>query len=205
MLVASLALSALFTTPAKAQSTEIQQLILNVTKWNQLKDILENMRKGYDVLTSGYRTVKDLSEGNFNLHKLFLDGLMQVSPTVARYRKIADIIANQKRIISGYKAAYNGFAVSGVFSEQDLIYISKVYDNLLTRSARNLDELLLVITAGQLRMNDAERIAAIDRIDADVKEKLDYLYYFNKRTFLVQQQQQKALNEISTLQQLHLQ
>lgn len=203
LLLATTVLTAAFASRAKAQSQELQQLILNVTKWTELKDILDNMRKGYDVLTTGYNTVKDLSEGNFNLHKLFLDGLLQVSPTVAKYHKIVDIITNQKTIITEYKSAYSSFVASGVFSANDLNHISQVYSNLLDKSAKNIEELTMVITAGQLRMNDAERIAAIDRIDKDVKEKLDFMYFFNNKTTLLQQQQQKALKDLQTLQQLN--
>ena len=63
-----------------AQSTEIQQLLLNVEKLAQLKKILGNMKKGYEIISTGYNTIKDISKGNFNLHEAFLDALMQVSP-----------------------------------------------------------------------------------------------------------------------------
>ena len=56
-----------------AQSTEIQQLLLNVEKLAQLKKILSNMKKGYEIVSNGYNTIKDISKGNFNLHEAFLD------------------------------------------------------------------------------------------------------------------------------------
>src|SRR5262245_3910683 len=67
---------------AGAQSAEIQQLILNIEKLSQFKKILSDMKKGYELLSGGYKSVKDMTEGNFSLHKTFLDALMQVSPTV---------------------------------------------------------------------------------------------------------------------------
>lgn len=77
---------------ASAQTDEIAQLLLNVEKLAQFKQILSDMKKGYQILEGGYNTIKDISEGNFSLHKAFLDGLMQVSPTVRNYKRIADII-----------------------------------------------------------------------------------------------------------------
>ena len=56
-----------------AQSTEIQQLLLNVEKLAQLKKILSNMKKGYEIVSNGYNTIKDISKGNFNLHDAFLE------------------------------------------------------------------------------------------------------------------------------------
>lgn len=47
-----------------AQSAEIQQLILNIEKLSQFKKILSDMKKGYELLSGGYKTVKDMSEGN---------------------------------------------------------------------------------------------------------------------------------------------
>jgi len=117
---------------AKAQSFEIQQLLLNWEKLTQFKKILQNMYDGYKVLHAGYTTVKDISEGNFNLHKTFLDGLMQVSPGVKKYKRIADIINYQVQIVKEYKAAYNRFKSNQQFSVQEIDYLGrfiKIYLN----------------------------------------------------------------------------
>ena len=44
----------------------------------------------------------------------------------------------------------------------------------LIKSLDNLNELLMIITAGSLRMTDDERIAAIDRIYLDINDKLNF-------------------------------
>jgi hypothetical protein len=82
-----------------AQSTETQQLLLNVEKLAQLKKILSNMKKGYEIVSSGYNTIKDIFKGNFNLHDAFLNALLQVSPTVRKYKRVADIIPCQSEIV----------------------------------------------------------------------------------------------------------
>jgi len=46
---------------ARAQTYEIQQLLLDCEKLTQLKDIYSNMVKGYDILSEGYQAVKDIS------------------------------------------------------------------------------------------------------------------------------------------------
>ena len=67
------------------------------------------MKKGYQLISTGYSTVKNLSQGNFNLHKTFLDGLMKVSPAVRKYKKVADIINAQILIVKEYKHAFSRF------------------------------------------------------------------------------------------------
>ncbi|MGF2412069.1 TerB family tellurite resistance protein [Ferruginibacter sp.] len=162
-----------------AQSTEIQQLLLNVEKLAQLKKILSNMKKGYEVVSNGYNTIKDISKGNFKLHEAFLDSLMQVSPTVRKYKKIGEIIIFQTQLVKEYKSAFRRFDASNLFNTNEIKYMDNVYTNLFNKSLQNLEELTMVITAGKLRMSDDERINAIDRIYNDIADKLVFLRTFN--------------------------
>lgn len=188
--------------PAKAQAFEIQQLILNIQKLNQLKSILQEMYKGYQIISTGYNTIKNISEGNFSLHQVFLDGLLEVSPTVRKYKKVAGIITLQLEIVQQYKSALSRFRTDQMFSPKELEYIENVYTGLIDRSLKNLDELLMVITANQLRMNDAERLNAIDRIYDEMKDKQDFLRHFNQKTTLLGAQRKKEITEYQTLEQL---
>ena len=92
-----------------AQYQEMQQLLLNIEKLAQFKQILSDMKKGYVILTGGYNTVKDITQGNFQLHKTFLDALMQVSPTVKKYKRVGDIINYQILLVKESKFAFNRF------------------------------------------------------------------------------------------------
>lgn len=163
-----------------AQSNEIQQLLLNVEKLAQLKKILSNMKKGYEIVSNGYNAIKDISKGNFNLHETFLDGLMQVSPTVRKYKKIGEIIIFQTQLVKEYKSAFRRFDASNLFNANEIKYMGNVYTNLFNKSLQNLDELTMVIIAGKLRMSDDERLNAIDRIYIDMRDKLVFLRTFNK-------------------------
>lgn len=189
--------------PAKAQVQELEQLALDIEKLAQLKSILTNMYKGYQILTKGYNTVKDLAEGNFNLHKVFLDGLWEVSPNVKKYKRIAEIINGQKVLVKEYKTAFNYFKSINAFDDSDIDYLSQVYSSLFNRSLKNIDELLMVITSNQLRMNDAERLKIIDRIYDDMEDKLSFLHDFNSRIAIIAQQKKSGLNEMKVLEKLH--
>ena len=59
--------------------------------------------------------MSDIAKGNFNLHEIFLDGLLTVSPAVKNYSRVAEIIAYQTQIVKEYKSAYNRFTTSGKF------------------------------------------------------------------------------------------
>jgi DNA repair ATPase RecN len=137
-----------------AQSDEAQQLLLNVEKLAQFKQILSDLKKGYQIVVTGYSTIKNLSQGNFNLHKTFLDALMEISPAVRKYKKVADIINDQILIVKEYKNSFSRFKKDNNFNPEEIDYLGKVYTNLFKQSLNNLDELTIIITANKLRMSD---------------------------------------------------
>jgi len=188
---------------ASAQAEEIQQLLLNVEKLAQFKQILEDMKKGYALLEGGYNTIRDIAEGNFRLHQGFLDGLLQVSPAVRNYRRVAEIIASQAQLVKEYQDAYRRFRRNGLFNAAELAYIGRVYERLLAECLRHLDELALVITAGMARMSDDERLATIDRIYAGMQDKAVFLRQFNNRTIILALQRAKERNDVEALRQLY--
>jgi hypothetical protein len=194
---------ALFCKTGSAQSREAQQLLLNWEKLTQLKKILQNMYDGYRILDKGYSTIKDLSQGNFSLHKTFLDGLIEVSPVVRKYKRIADIINIQLRIVKEYKTALKEFKENGQFTADEMDYLEKVYVGLFHRSVQNLDELTMVITAGRLRMSDDERLQAIDRIYHSIIDQYGFLQDFTNSAIVLSLQRQNEQMDIDIMQKVH--
>ncbi len=185
--------------PVKAQSAEIQQLILNIEKLSQFKKILSDMKKGYNMLSGGYKTVKDMSEGNFSLHKTFLDALMQVSPVVKNYKRVGDIVEYQVTLIKESRKGIDRILTNESFSSNEIQYFEKVYSNLSKESLRNIEELTSIITADTFRMSDDERLEAIDKIYADMQQKVLFLRDFNGSASVLALQRSKELNDAQTV------
>lgn len=178
---------------ASAQSAEVEQLLLNVEKLAQLKQMLTDMKKGYETISQGYSRIKNISQGNFSLHELFLGRLLAVNPELRKYRRVTDIVSYQLQLVREYKAAFGRFNAAGNFTPAEINYLSNVYSNLFDRSIQNLDELAMVLTASKLRMSDDERLEAIDRIYADMQEKLFFLRSFNSKATLFNAQKESAI------------
>lgn len=185
------------------QSQEAKQLMLDVEKLAQLKQMLASMKTGYDILHKGYTAISDISKGNFNLHKDFLDGLLQISPAVRKYKKIADIIDFQLKIVKEYRSAFSEFKTCRQFTSDEIEYMGKVYFNLFNESLKKLEELAMIITAGQLRMTDDERLAAIDKIYNDVFDQYTFLNEFNNSTALLSAQRDNEQREIGLMRKIH--
>lgn len=143
------------------------------------------MYDGYKILTNGYNRVRDIAQGNFSIHEIFLDGLMKVNPAIKQYRRVGDIIAYQVKIVKEYKEALQYFKASDLFSADEIEYIASVYHRLFDKSLDNLDALFMVITANQLRMSDDERLQAIDKIYEEINDQLSFLRYFNNETKMI--------------------
>jgi hypothetical protein len=188
---------------SNAQLYELERLILDIEKLLQLKNILSDLYKGYEILSTGYNTIKNISEGNFNLHKAFLDGLLAVSPAVQKYERVIDIIDDQGKIVSEYKTAFNLFKQNPHFTPDELVYMSNVYDHLISNSEKNLTNLLNVMTAGTLRMSDAERLHAIDGIYSDTHDELSFLRQFNNKTGALATERARQENDAGSVRELY--
>ena len=150
----------------KAQDQEIQQLLLNVQKLEQLKDLLVQMKDKYQIIQQGYQQVKSVTEGNFRLHEVFLDRLYRVSPEVKKYYRIAEIIQMQLDLVSYTRQSIRSHSGNDF---ADLVYLKDVFTRLNGMGLRNLEELMLLLSDNQLQMDDAERLSAVDRIHQDMK------------------------------------
>lgn len=185
-----------------SQSQEAQQLVLNYTKLQQLEAILDEMYRGYKILSKGYNTIKNISEGNFTIHDLFLNGLYKVNPTIRAYKRIPSIIQFQKFINAEYKRAYERFRHDPNLTLREIKYLENVYAYLIKQTLRNIDELVTIITATKLRMSDEERIAAIDRIYYDMESKIGFLKVFNNNTQAVAIHRARQQREINAMRKL---
>ena len=188
---------------AVAQAQELEQLVLNIEKLLQFRKILSDMKEGYELLTQGYNAVAAISEGNFNLHKVFLDGLLEVSPTVKKYQRIGQIIELQIQLVKEYQAAYHRFVSSTYFSLDELDYLQRVYAQLLEQSVNAISDLTMILTAGQLRMSDDERLQAIDTLYMDMREQITFLRHFNNNNSLLLAQRIQEGNAVKEIKKMY--
>ena len=169
----------------------------------QFKQILSDMKKGYDVINRGYNTIRNLSQGNFELHHVFIDGLLQVSPTVRKYKKVIEIITYQRSILKEYRRTYDGLSKGQFFNGNELAYLKNVYNRVLKESIQNLDELTTILTTNKLRMSDDERISAIDHIYTNMESKLEFIRYFNRQVKVLHKQRTHEKTDIEVLKSLY--
>ncbi len=180
-----------------------EQLALDAQKLASMKSTLQEMYRGFEDLQQGYTRIRDIAKGNFNLHEAFLDALWVVSPGVRNDPRIMDILNTEYSIVSGYKTAQAMLRANAVFSPQELDYIVATFSTLLQRCSQAVEELTMITTDNELRMSDAQRLQALDRIDTQVKGDLAFLQRFNNILSVEMALRQKEGGDINTLKLLY--
>lgn len=154
-------------------------------------------KKGYNIASKGINTVRNIKNGDFNLHKDFFSSLKNVNPAISKYAKVADIIAYQVRIIKQTKQTIQGIRETNQFSSEELAYCKHVFDNLLNECVKTIDELLMVITPGELEMKDDERLKKIDRIYSDMQDRYSFCSSFSDEMGLLSVQRLSEQTELN--------
>jgi AraC-like DNA-binding protein len=191
--------------PGKAQSIAdlLVQLELDREKLSSMKSTLNEMYQGYTELKDGLTHIRDIAKANFNLHADFLHALLAVSSAVSGDPRITTILDAEYQIVAGYRSAGARWSGSGIFSEQELAYILGTYSVLLQRCLQSVEELTMVLTADELRMSDAERMAAIGRIQADTQGQLTMMQGLDNTLSIQVAQRQRAARDINSLKSLY--
>lgn len=186
-----------------AQTQEVTQLILNLEKLRELRKILRELKKGYEILFEGYNKIRDIARGNFKLHEAFLDALLQASPVVKSYGRIKDIVELQLALLRESRQTMQLLSATGQFSTEELEYLAKVYDELISESIKNLDALTDVLTTKKMRASDDERLSMIDALYEEMSSKLVFLRHFNSNNSLLAAQRKDEAASNGTVKKVY--
>lgn len=143
-----------------------------------LKIYLGYAKKGYTIVTNGVNTIRNIKNGDFNLHRDFFNHLKNVSPAISRYAKVADIISYQAKIIKQVRFTTQQARETKQFTEAELDYCKQVFDTLLDECIKTVEHLILITTSGELEMKDDERLKRIEMLYADVQDKYSFACSF---------------------------
>src|SRR5580700_9041420 len=119
--------------PVKAQSYDVQQLLLDWQKLGELRSILTELKTGYQILSTGYENIRTIAQTSFNLHNGFLRALLAVNPPVKNYQRVQDILSFQASLVSEYSSSFNRFKQDKHFTGAEISYLGTVYSNLLNQ------------------------------------------------------------------------
>lgn len=168
-----------------------------------LKVYVGYAQKGYRIAKEGLTTIGDITDGEYNLHGVFINSLRKMNPEIKQYARVADIIALQVKIVREYNHSYDWLSGSDAFHGDELDYIQRAYGRLLDNCEAVMDELLSVTTDGQLEMKDNERMDRIDKLSAQMQDNWAFCKSFGNQSKTLAMARLREKNEAITGRALH--
>ena len=165
----------------RQKKTQIEYLLAQIAA-NKVN--IEYLQKGYSIANSGLITIRDIKDGDFNLHRDFFGSLKAVNPKIKKSAKVAAIIGFQIKVVKESKQALERMRRMDQFTNEELNYFSNVFNNLLEDCLKNMDELFLVISS-DLAMTDDERTKRIDKLYVDMQSKYGFCVSFSNEMDLL--------------------
>lgn len=153
------------------KSTQKKYLLQQIAA---LQVYINYAKKGYNIVSGGINTIRDIKKGDLNLHNTFFSSLKTINPKISRYTKVADIISYQVRIIKLARQTLQSIRDANQFSVEEIEYCKKVLDTMLDDCIQSITELLDIITPDKLQMTDDERLGKIDKLYLDMQDKFTF-------------------------------
>lgn len=163
-----------------------------------LQVYIGNAQKGYTIVHNGLKIITDIKHGDINLHSDYFNSLKTVSPTIRKYRKVADIIAFQLKIVKEYSSFSRQVQKSKMFNADELKYMNTVFSKLIDDCMNTIDELTMVITDHQLEMKDDERLKRIDILYNDMQDKYSFVKRFSDEAKILAVSRLTEQNDVQT-------
>jgi hypothetical protein len=173
------------------------------TQIAELKIYLELTKKGYQIAKEGLATIHNIKNGEFKLHKNFFDTLLIVNPVIAGNPRLKDITALHGQINEICNKGPTLLATSGQLSAQELSYVSKVYGKVYDDCQGILTALLTLIRDGNLKMNDAQRLARLEVLYNQMLSNYRFASSFQSQTAVLLKQRASDTDQIQTSRALH--
>jgi hypothetical protein len=178
----------------KAIDLKVQRM-QNQTIW------LQNAQKTIENELSKFRLneISEWSDKQRSLYDEYYQELWKVKSTIAYYKRIKDLTLKQVAMVGEYQRAWRLFQSDKHFRPEEIIEMQRVYLGILDASARNLEQIMLVVNPGKTQMTDQQRLEAINLAGDRLDESFGDLKQYNNQNMMLSLHRGKDLNEIQTI------
>jgi hypothetical protein len=152
------------------------------------------LQKGYDIARSGLGTIKNITNGEFDLHSLYISSLKEVNPVIRNDKRVDAIMTMQTELLK----RFNELDVN-VLSTDNRTYVASVRQTIAVLCGKDLDELELVITSGKVEMKDDERLQRLEQVYQSTLDKYAFTQQFTTEINLMVIQRRQEQNDTQQL------
>lgn len=175
------------------------QKVQNKTIW------LQNAQKKLENVMSKLKLdeITDWVEKQRKLYKDYFEELQKVKSIIAYYQRIKDLTQKNILLVESYKKAFTLFKKDKHFTAAEIAYMEKVYAGIMEQSAKNLDQIFIVINSFSTQMSDAKRLEIIDGAAEQVDKNYADLVQFNTQNKLLSLHRAKDQQDVDVVRALY--
>lgn len=137
------------------------------------------------------------------LYAGYFDELSKVKSLVSEFHRIREVATKQIALVQEYKRAYSLFRKDKNFTAGELGYMLEVYSGIIDASAKNLDQVLLIVRSYSTQMTDAGRLRIISKAADGIEANYSDLKAFNTQNIQLSLQRSKDQHDIDVVKQLY--
>lgn len=182
----------------KAIDLKVQRM-QNQTIW------LQNVQKALENELSELK-LSEISSWSGQQRQLFssyYDELWKIKSTIAYYQRIKDLTVKQVALVTEYQQAWSLMKQDQHFSAGELVQMESVYTGILTASARNLDQIMMIVSSNQTQMSDEQRLELINRAGDKLDDNYSDMRRYNTENEMLSLQRSKDLGDTQTTKALY--
>ncbi len=178
----------------KAIDLKVQRL-QNKTIWlQQAQKMIENELSKFRL-----NDISGWTDKQRALYDGYYQELWKVKSAIAYYQRVKDLTVKQVSMVSEYRRAWQLLRSDKHFKPDELLEMQRVYIGILEASARNLEQVMLVINPGKTQMTDQQRLEAINQAGDQLDENYGDLKQYNNQNMILSLRRSKDLNEIQAI------
>ncbi|MGC4102312.1 conjugal transfer protein TraI [Ferruginibacter sp.] len=182
----------------KAMDLAVQK-VQNKTIW------LQNAQKKLENVMSKLKLdeITGWVEKQRKLYKDYFEELQKVKNIITCYQRVKDLTQKNILLVEAYKKAFTLFKEDKHFTASEIAYMQKVYSGILEQSAKNIDQIFIVINSFNTQMSDAKRLEIIDGAADQVDRNYADLVQFNTQNKLLSLHRAKDQQDVDVIRSLY--
>lgn len=182
----------------KAMDLEVQRMQTSTVFLQEAQKTLENAISELDL-----SEIQGWVQAQKDLYGEYFQELWKVKTVLSYYHKVEEILQRQEQILASYKQSYGLFRQDRHFTAAELEHMGAVYAGILDESAKNLEQLTLVLHSFNTQMSDAARMGIINKVQGNMDRDFNDLSRFNNQNALLSIQRASDSNEIDLIRKLY--
>lgn len=168
-----------------------------------LQVYLGYVKKGYNIVDKGLTTIGNIKGATHDLDNAYLRSLKQVSPVITNSPKYTETKSHYQTILRDLHKLSNDAQQDVNFSARERNYIRAVYEKMRTDCNASMEAFLLAVSPEIAEMQDAERLARLDKVHAEMGDRLAFTKHFVSTTRALSMQRAKEKQSIELMKKLN--